>query len=127
MHKRLKEFVASHSKAIALSPKLPRGQMEVPLPSGDVLDVLFKRGIDLVGVEVKSLGSGIDDIARGVLHSGFVQSASPVAARAAAIAEMRIRNSVNAVCANMIAIHEGRSNHPCVVVRRDRSRRAAAR
>jgi hypothetical protein len=68
MHKRLKEFVASHPEAIGLSPKLPSGQMEFPLPSGDVLDVLFKRGIDLVGVEVKSLVSGIDDIARGVFQ-----------------------------------------------------------
>lgn len=42
--------------------------MEYPLPSGDVVDVLFQDGHDLIAVEVKSLISPVGDIARGVFQ-----------------------------------------------------------
>jgi hypothetical protein len=40
--------------------------MEYPLKSGDKIDVVFESTNSILGVEVKSLRSGTDDIERGI-------------------------------------------------------------
>jgi hypothetical protein len=65
-HRRLKLFVAKSPGIVGLPPSISNGNTEVPLPSGDVLDVLFQHGQDNIAVEVKSALSGDADIVRGM-------------------------------------------------------------
>jgi hypothetical protein len=66
-HMRLKNFVALHPEILSLT-KNAQSQVEYSLPSGDILDVLFKQGHDWVGVEVKSETSDLQDIVRGLFQ-----------------------------------------------------------
>ncbi len=65
-HRQLKEFVARNPHVVRLPAKAGPGQTEYELPSADVIDVLFSRGCQWVGVEVKSRKSSVEDITRGV-------------------------------------------------------------
>ena len=65
-HGRLKHYIAEHSEAVGLPRTLGKGQAEMPLPSGDKLDVLFNDGKDAIAIEVKSTISQEADIARGI-------------------------------------------------------------
>jgi len=67
-HKKLKDFVAKHPQAIRLPLGTSNGETEYALPSGDTVDVLFVRGADWIGVEVKSKISPEADIARGIFQ-----------------------------------------------------------
>ncbi len=63
----LKEFVAANFRLLRLLASA-RVDTEYKLPSGDVLDVLFRVDHDWVAVEVRSAISTADDIARGVFQ-----------------------------------------------------------
>jgi hypothetical protein len=67
-HKNLKEYVAAHPHFIGLATTVAHGVTEYGLPSGDELDVLFREGDEWIGVEVKSLISGDDDLIRGLFQ-----------------------------------------------------------
>lgn len=72
-HRALKNYVAEHPELVQLGAAFPKGGTEVALPSGDKLDVSFRK-TDSVGnklwvaVEVKSSISTIGDIARGIFQ-----------------------------------------------------------
>ena len=65
-HRKLKNAVAKHPEFVGLSPSVPKGVTEYALPSGDLLDVLFRHGSHWTAVEVKSHISGEDDLSRGL-------------------------------------------------------------
>lgn len=65
-HKALKKFIAAHPLSIGLTGIREHGEEEHPLPSGDLIDVLFTRGLEQIAVEVKSASSGEADIVRGL-------------------------------------------------------------
>ncbi len=65
-HRLLKEYIATHPEAVHLSPAFGPGETEFRLPSGDQLDVLFRKGDDYIAVEVKSSISPKEDIVRGM-------------------------------------------------------------
>lgn len=67
-HKKLKEFVAANPSAIGLPASMSKGDTEVPLPSGDCLDVSFQAKSIWVAVEVKSAISNASDITRGIFQ-----------------------------------------------------------
>ncbi|QGW66689.1 hypothetical protein GOY17_18415 [Lysobacter soli] len=66
-HKQLKEFVARNPAVIGLSPAIT-GDTELPLPSGDCLDVSFKSRGAWVAAEIKSTISNAADITRGIFQ-----------------------------------------------------------
>ena len=53
-HKLFKEFIAANPKAIGLTNKLDKVEIEYVLPSADTIDVLFYSKKLKIGVEVKS-------------------------------------------------------------------------
>jgi hypothetical protein len=67
-HRSLKEFVAANPAAVGLSAWFGNGQIEAQLPSGDLVDVLFRRGTTWIAVEVKSIISGEADVVRGLFQ-----------------------------------------------------------
>ena len=67
-HRRLKEAIAANPTLVGLPKSLGQGEIEFPLPSGDVVDVLFRKGNEWVAVEVKSSISNEADIARGLFQ-----------------------------------------------------------
>jgi hypothetical protein len=66
-HRRLKEYVANSPRTVNLS-RIARVDTEYILPSGDIVDVLFRVGDDWIAVEVKSDISNTGDIARGMFQ-----------------------------------------------------------
>jgi hypothetical protein len=67
-HRDLKIFVAQNPMCIGLTSATPAGHNEVPLPSGDCLDVSFRVGDEWVAAEVKSSLSNTADIVRGLFQ-----------------------------------------------------------
>lgn len=65
-HKALKDFVAKYPKILDLPESTGPGDKEAPLPSGDVLDVSFRRSKIWVAAEVKSIRSPESDLLRGI-------------------------------------------------------------
>lgn len=65
-HKKLKAFVARNPSLLGLPPSIALGDIEYPLPSGDVLDVSFRRGEVWVAAEVKPFSSPSPDIVPGI-------------------------------------------------------------
>lgn len=65
-HKKLKAWISENPNAIGLTSGYGHGKQEVPLFSGDVVDVLFSMGSKYRPVEVESLLSSDDDIRRGI-------------------------------------------------------------
>jgi len=65
-HKRLKRWVAANPQKIGLRKSFGEGERESPLLSGDIVDVVFIDGNDVVTVEVKSCRSNDDDFKRGI-------------------------------------------------------------
>jgi hypothetical protein len=65
-HRLFKEAIAQRPGLIHLSVK--PGEVEYKLPSGDQVDILFKDGNLLIGVEVKSFLSSKDDVLRGIFQ-----------------------------------------------------------
>jgi len=67
-HKQLKEFVAKNPGLVGLSSATPKGETELKLLSGDVLDVSFAKNGHWLAAEVKSQISGEQDILRGLFQ-----------------------------------------------------------
>ena len=67
-HKRLKDYIAHHPRAVGLNKSLAPGETEYQLPSGDVPDVLFQNTHRCIAVEVKSHISSKDDLKRGLFQ-----------------------------------------------------------
>lgn len=67
-HRDLKIFVAQNPMCIGLPSATPAGSNEVPLPSGDCLDVSFHVSDEWVAAEVKSSLSNTADIVRGLFQ-----------------------------------------------------------
>ena len=65
-HRQLKEYLAAHPEALGLPPELAPGTLEFLFGSGDVVDILFDRGPEWIGVEVKSSVSDDADLVRGI-------------------------------------------------------------
>jgi hypothetical protein len=67
-HLHLKRYVAANPAVLGLRPGLGPGAMEVPLVSGDRLDVQFIHQGLRIGVEVKSSISNTKDLLRGLFQ-----------------------------------------------------------
>lgn len=67
-HRALKEFVSKNPSVVGLPKTTAHGLTEVPLPSGDVLDVSFQTRKLWLAVEVKSRISNYADITRGIFQ-----------------------------------------------------------
>ena len=67
-HRELKEFVARNPACIGLHETTPIGSNEVPLPSGDCLDVSLNFKKQWISAEVKTVISGTADITRGLFQ-----------------------------------------------------------
>lgn len=65
-HEALKLWACRNSERIAALEGNPEGEVEVPLLSGDRVDVVYSRGDDRWMVEVKPYGSPDDDHRRGI-------------------------------------------------------------
>ena len=65
-HKKLKGFVSKNPQLLDLPKDTSKGTIEYPLPSGDIVDVMFFTKTDWVAVEVKSKISNSNDIYRGL-------------------------------------------------------------
>lgn len=66
-HLDLKMYIKDHPELFSL-PKKIVGETEYPIPSGDLVDVLFINGNHWTGVEVKSEISDAHDITRGLFQ-----------------------------------------------------------
>jgi len=98
-HRKLKLFVAKHPEIVGLPGSIGPGKTEEPLQSGDVLDVFFRHGHDIIAVEVKSALSGEADIVRGmyqcvkyraVLEAQQAAEGLPQSARAILALELKL-------------------------------------
>ncbi|MCS7466456.1 hypothetical protein NZK35_07360 [Stieleria sp. ICT_E10.1] len=67
-HKKLKQAIAADPTLVGLPRSLGNGEVEFPLPSGDVVDVVFRRGNSWIAVEVKSSISDVADVTRGLFQ-----------------------------------------------------------
>jgi hypothetical protein len=65
-HKQFKEYVSRNPQILKLPKSIGPGLIEYPLPSGDIVDVLFKGQTDWVAAETKSRISDTADIYRGL-------------------------------------------------------------
>jgi len=66
-HKKLKDFIARHPKIVNLPPNVAC-EKEHQLPSGDAIDVFFKKKDEQIAVEVKPRSSLYPDIVRGLFQ-----------------------------------------------------------
>ena len=69
-HKKFKAFVQQHPEKLHL-PKSMSSSAEYGLLSGDRLDLIFENQKQVVGIEVKSAISGVDDIQRGLFQAAL--------------------------------------------------------
>ena len=67
-HQNLRNSVSTHPELFGFSTKLI-GNVEYPLKSGDSIDVFFEDETRMLGIEVKSLRSGDDDLERGLYQT----------------------------------------------------------
>jgi hypothetical protein len=67
-HKQLKRHVALHPELVGLPKGIGPGIVEFAFPTFDAVDVLFKRGSQWIGVEVKPSTSSDDDLIRGIFQ-----------------------------------------------------------
>jgi hypothetical protein len=67
-HRILKEFIAKNPEIIGLATATPHGKTELPLASGDFLDVSFESKGEWTAAEVKPLTSPVLDIMRGLFQ-----------------------------------------------------------
>lgn len=66
-HRKLRDYIANNPMKIGLPNKI-KGQVEIPLKSGDSVDVVFQNDNLKIGVEVKSIRSGENDHERGIFQ-----------------------------------------------------------
>lgn len=67
-HRKLKLYVCENPHCLRLGLKAPLAAVEGSLPSGDRLDVEIVDGDRRIGVEVKSIRSGDEDLRRGLFQ-----------------------------------------------------------
>ncbi len=96
-HRRLKERIASDPTLVGLEPSFATRDTEVPLYSGDRLDVQFKYRRRRVAIEVKPASAPLGDLIRGIFQC--------VKYLAVMEAEERMRNS-DVQCSVMLALGE---------------------
>jgi len=65
-HKALIDFIAANPTAIGIHHDNLKKVTEYPLRSGDKIDLVFETSDSIIGIEVKSKRSGIDDLERGL-------------------------------------------------------------
>lgn len=65
-HRGLRDYIANNPNVLGLAFEI--GVTEYPLKSGDSIDVLFSSKKEIIGVEVKSILSGNDDVERGIFQ-----------------------------------------------------------
>ncbi len=68
-HRGIKEYVAANPIVIRLPRATSKGEVEHQFLSGDCMDILFVRGPEWVGVEVKGAHSSENDILRGLFQA----------------------------------------------------------
>lgn len=66
-HLALKQFIASNPHLVGAEGMV--SDLEMPLTSGDVVDVMFRSSRRVLAVEVKGARSATDDLVRGVFQS----------------------------------------------------------
>lgn len=66
-HRSLRDYIASNPNEVLFNNTI-EVQTEYPLKSGDSIDVKLENGERILGVEVKSLRSGEDDLLRGIFQ-----------------------------------------------------------
>lgn len=66
-HIALRDFIANNPSVVGLNTD-KKGITEYPLKSGDKIDVVFELEDEIIGVEVKSRRSGVDDLERGLFQ-----------------------------------------------------------
>src|SRR4051812_37165967 len=88
-HRALKAYVAQHPECIGLPSTAGPGDNEVRLPSGDCLDVLFRRPNQWVAAEIKTAISNEADITRGLFQCVKYQAVIDAAHKA----EQRLASS----------------------------------
>jgi hypothetical protein len=64
-HRKLRDHIANTPKLFNM---ITEGHTEYPLKSGDSIDVVFTNENSIIGVEVKSIRSGEDDLERGIFQ-----------------------------------------------------------
>lgn len=110
-HRALKHWVARHPELFGLG-RTVTGITELPLPSGDCMDVSFKTPVEWVAAEVKSRISNEADMLRGlfqcikyraVMEAVQVAAGRPRAARAVLVLETPLPPSLQAI-RNALAI-----------------------
>ncbi|TWU54908.1 hypothetical protein Poly51_36300 [Rubripirellula tenax] len=67
-HRLFKEAIAANPRLVGLPASLSPGTVEFALPSGDVVDVMFRKGSVWIAVEVKSSISDGVDLTRGLFQ-----------------------------------------------------------
>jgi hypothetical protein len=67
-HLALKNFISRNPGLAGLKPGYPEGRIEVAIPSGDSIDVLFSQRTRLHAVEVKPAGVSRQDVVRGLFQ-----------------------------------------------------------
>lgn len=67
-HRNLKEAVAQHPEWVGLPSSMAPGELEVPLRSGDSVDVIFQNTKQRIAIEVKGSGAAISEISRGLFQ-----------------------------------------------------------
>jgi hypothetical protein len=67
-HLALKNYVCANPQLVGLKVGDPVGEPEYGLPSGDCVDAVFTQKRRIHAVEVKPLGSGVEDITRGLFQ-----------------------------------------------------------
>jgi len=65
-HMALRDYIYENPGIVGVLPH--DKYKEYPLKSGDFIDVLLGTGTEIVGVEVKSKRSGVDDLERGIFQ-----------------------------------------------------------
>jgi hypothetical protein len=67
-HRRLKKYVSDHPVVVELAVSAAPGEIEHPLPSGDLIDVLFRTKDEWVAVEVKAANAIDYELIRGLFQ-----------------------------------------------------------
>lgn len=65
-HRALRNYIFEHPEFFGITPLYK--YREYPLKSGDAIDVLFEMSDEMLGIEVKSGRSGMDDYERGIFQ-----------------------------------------------------------
>jgi hypothetical protein len=94
-HTGLRDYISCNPDYIGLD--FNSGITEYPLKSGDSIDVFFESEDNMIGVEVKSIRSGNDDLERGIFQC--------VKYREVKTAENKVNNKHSAV--DCILVYEG--------------------